>query len=68
MLENMEAWKLKLTPADMVTLGALYESTCDVDPYWYECTPTAKTCPPQCCDNAPCKTDSTGNCCAGGGQ
>lgn len=68
MQDNLLAWQLNLTASDVVALSSLTEATCDVDPDWYECTPTATHCPPQCCDTPPCKTDSDGNCCAGGGQ
>eukprot|EP01065_Artemidia_motanka_P021086 TRINITY_DN2513_c0_g1_i1.p1 TRINITY_DN2513_c0_g1~~TRINITY_DN2513_c0_g1_i1.p1 ORF type:complete len:392 (+),score=112.40 TRINITY_DN2513_c0_g1_i1:68-1243(+) len=68
MKENLAAATLQLDAADLVAVGALAEDTCDEDPHWYECAPTATHCPPQCCDTAPCKTDSMGNCCATGGQ
>jgi len=68
MIENMMAFNLKLSSSDILAIGSLHESTCDEDPGWYECTPTAKTCPPQCCGKPPCPADSEGNCCAGGGQ
>jgi len=68
MKENLKAWKLKLSSADVVAIGAMPESTCDIDPNWYECTPTRTNCPPQCCNKPPCTADAAGNCCAGGGQ
>merc|ERR1711924_166000 len=49
MRENLDAAFLELTPTDIAILGQMPESTCDIDPLWYECTPTATTCPPQCC-------------------
>lgn len=68
MQENKEAWRLQLDAQDMLALGSLKESTCDVDPNWYECSPTTTTCPAQCCTTPPCPADAQGNCCAGGGQ
>jgi diketogulonate reductase-like aldo/keto reductase len=68
MRENLLAWQIPLTPAEVLQLSMLPESTCDVDPTWYECTPTHTACPPQCCAKPPCPADESGNCCASGGQ
>ena len=68
MEENLAAWQVPLTAEDLFELSSLPESPCDIDPYWYQCTPTSTACPPQCCQTPPCKADSAGYCCAGANQ